>query len=285
MTIQASARKRAKAAFLSRSLQSAFFALMLGLGVSFAHQPALALSELPQEQAPVATPAKPDQTTAPAATPQPGSAQPAGDSQAKPETGEPNQAMPDDDGPGGPFTPGADDSDDMSPPEIPQLAKRPSASEPAPEVIYDLGRLPTPVKATWDKLMEACKSADIQKLRPLIATGDHATQLSLSEIQGDPIEFLKGLGGDEDGLEILAILEEALTAGYVHLDAGTDEELYVWPYFFALPLEKLTPNQKVELFKLISAGDFEEMKYYGAYVFFRVGITPKGEWAFFVAGD
>ena len=85
--------------------------------------------------------------------------------------------------------------------------------------------------------------------------------------------------------EILAILEEVLSAGYVHVDAGTPQELYVWPYFFALPLDKLDAKQRVELFKIVTAGDFDDMKQFGAYIFYRVGITPAGQWTFFVAGD
>jgi hypothetical protein len=41
----------------------------------------------------------------------------------------------------------------------------------------------------------------------------------------------------------------------------------------------------VELFKIVTAGDYEDMKTYDAYVFYRVGITSQGRWAFFVAGD
>ncbi|MEO1380814.1 MAG: hypothetical protein AAFU69_10765, partial [Pseudomonadota bacterium] len=83
----------------------------------------------------------------------------------------------------------------------------------------------------------------------------------------------------------LAILQEVLEAGYVHVDAGTDTELYVWPYFFALPLDELNAVQRVELFKLVTAGDYEDMLSFGSYIFFRVGITPEGRWLFFVAGD
>ena len=129
------------------------------------------------------------------------------------------------------------------------------------------------------------KSGDIEKLRPLIGTGDSITQLSLTDIDGDPVNFLKGLSGDADGQEILAILEEVLDAGFVHLDAGTPQELYVWPYFFALPLDKLDPKQRVELFKIVTSGDYDDMKQFGAYIFYRVGITPAGQWTFFVAGD
>ena len=57
-------------------------------------------------------------------------------------------------------------------------------------------------------------------------------------------------------------------------DAGEPEELYVWPYFFAVPLDGLTPRQRVEMFRIVTAGDYEEMKSYGTYIFYRVGITP-----------
>ena len=136
-----------------------------------------------------------------------------------------------------------------------------------------------------DLLVEASKTGDVEKLRPLLDTGEDGTQLSLGGTDGDPIALLRGESGDKEGIEILAILEEVLSAGYVHMDAGTPNEMYVWPYFFAVPLEKLTPGQKVELFKIITAGDYEEMKSYGSYIFYRVGITPEGRWSFFVAGD
>ena len=46
-----------------------------------------------------------------------------------------------------------------------------------------------------------------------------------------------------------------------------------------------TARQKVELFKIVTAGDYEDMKQFGTYIFYRVGITPEGRWAFFVAGE
>lgn len=158
-------------------------------------------------------------------------------------------------------------------------------AEPPAEILRDLSVLPEPTRRMRELILEATKSGDIEKLRPLLGTGDSATQLSLSGIDGDPIAFIKELAGDEGGQEILAILEEVLEAGFVHLDANTANDIYVWPYFFAVPLETLTPPQRVELFRIVTAGDYEEMKSYGTYIFYRVGITPKGEWSFFVAGD
>jgi hypothetical protein len=162
---------------------------------------------------------------------------------------------------------------------------RSDPDQPSPQVVYDLSKLPEPVRRMHDLIVEASKSGDIEKLRPLVGTGDSMTQLSLTEMNGDPVDFLKSLSGDSEGQEILAIMEEVLNAGYVHLDAGTPEELYVWPYFFALPLDRLDARQRVELFKLVTAGDYEDMKQFGAYIFYIIGITPEGHWAFFVAGD
>jgi hypothetical protein len=164
---------------------------------------------------------------------------------------------------------------------------RPDIDEngPLPEIVYNLDRLPEPVRRMHDLLVEAAKSGEIEKLRPLLGMGNGMVQLSFGEIEGDPIDFLKGLSGDPDGQELLAILEEVLNAGFVHLEAGTPNEIYVWPYFFGIPLDKLDARQKVELFKIVTAGDLEDMKQFGTYIFYRVGIMPDGRWAFFVAGE
>jgi len=157
--------------------------------------------------------------------------------------------------------------------------------EPAPDIIYDLSLLPEEVRRMRELILTACRKGDLEALRPLLGMGDDATQLSFGEGREDPIEFLREISGDENGQEILAILLEILDAGYVHLEPGTPNELYVWPYFFAAPLDKLSAEQRVELFKIVTAGDYEEMKLYGAYNFYRTGIAPDGRWVFFVAGD
>ncbi|TYR32778.1 hypothetical protein FY036_09755 [Mesorhizobium microcysteis] len=173
-------------------------------------------------------------------------------------------------------------------PRDPSSATDPAdaTEDAAPEVIYDVEQLPEPVRRMRALIMEACLTGDIEQLRPLISGGDDGTQLSLGSISGDPVEFLRGLSGDDEGQEILAILYEVLAAGFVHLDEnGETGEMYVWPYFFAVPLEQLDSRQRVELFKLVTAGDYEDMKNYGAYIFYRAGISPEGRWLFFVAGD
>ncbi len=156
---------------------------------------------------------------------------------------------------------------------------------PDPEILTDLSLLPAPARRMRELILEACAEGDIEALRPLIGTGANITQLSLGGLEGDPVDFLRDISGDGEGHEILAILQEVLEAGFVHLDVGTPRELYVWPYFFAYPLHKLDPKQRVALFRIVTAGDYEDMVAFGGYNFFRAGISPEGQWVFFVAGD
>ncbi|MEM8797227.1 MAG: hypothetical protein AAGE61_16815 [Pseudomonadota bacterium] len=152
------------------------------------------------------------------------------------------------------------------------------------EVFYGEDKLPEPVKALRRKLIEAAHTGDIEALRPIIESFSQQTIVSFGD-EVDPIEYLKSSSGDGDGVEILAILLDILESGYVHREEGEDGEIFIWPYFVDTPLANLTSAQMVELFRIVTAGDFSDMQAYGAYIFYRAGITPDGELKFFIAGD
>jgi hypothetical protein len=59
----------------------------------------------------------------------------------------------------------------------------------------------------------------------------------------------------------------------------------MWPYFARVPIKTLDAEQKVELFRIITGGDYKNMLEAGAYVFYRLGIAPDGVWHFFVSGN
>jgi hypothetical protein len=200
-----------------------------------------------------------------------------------------------------------DKQDDAAPLELPlpdplirrnQAVTEPAGEEPAVtddekpeeaqtpvEVLYDINKAPEAVRRMRELIVEAAASGDIERLRPLLGKGVTETQVSIVETEEGPVETLKGQSGDSDGIEVLAILLDVLATGFVHVGQGTPDEMYVWPYFAEKPLAGLTPPEKVELLRIVTAGDYADMQEFGSYNFYRVGITPDGQWKFFITGD
>lgn len=153
-----------------------------------------------------------------------------------------------------------------------------------PRVSYDVTLLPKAVQRKRQALIDAARTGNVGALRAIFDANGYVPTLFYDELE-DPIQHLKNTSGDGEGQEILAILLEVLQAGYAHVHPDTDEEIFVWPYFAHIRLDTLSPEQRVELFTLVTAGDYEDMKAFGAYNFFRVGISPDGVWQYFLAGD
>ncbi|WP_064682076.1 hypothetical protein [Rhizobium bangladeshense] len=153
------------------------------------------------------------------------------------------------------------------------------------EVIHDISKAPEPVRKMRQQIVEAAASGDLERLRPLMGAGAEQTQVTVGEPTDDPIGTLKDLSGDPDGDEILAIMLDIVSTGFVHVGQGTPEDMYVWPYFAEKDLKSLTPPERVELLRIVTAGDLSDMQEFGGYNFYRLGITPDGKWKFFTAGD
>jgi hypothetical protein len=155
---------------------------------------------------------------------------------------------------------------------------------PQPEIITDLSQLPAPVARTRERILAAAHSGELARLVAVMQSGETLPIFSQSSGQ-DPITYWRTNYPDSDGVEILATLTDILEAGFVHVDAGTPQEMYVWPYFARVSLKTLTAAQKVELFKIVTGSDYKDMLGAGAYNFFRVGIGADGSWRFFVTGN
>jgi hypothetical protein len=145
-------------------------------------------------------------------------------------------------------------------------------SSTVPEILTDLSRLPAPVARTRERLLLAALMSDST---PIFSFTDDK----------DPIAFWKANYPDSDGIEVLSILTMILESGFVRVDEGTPQEMYVWPYFVRMSLGALTPQQKVELFRIVTGGDYKDMMKLGVYAFYRLGISPDGTWQLFVTGD
>jgi hypothetical protein len=175
--------------------------------------------------------------------------------------------------------------------EKPEAAKPDAAAEaeadaePAvkAEIIHDFSKLPEPVRKLREAIVEAAASGDVERMRPIMDPG--AKKTDGPDQNEDPIETLKSFSGDTEGLEILAIMLDLMQTGVARIEAGTPDEVYVWPYFVGKPLNELTPPEKVDLLRIVTAGDLAAMDEAGGYNFYRIGISPDGKWKFIVSGD
>ena len=152
------------------------------------------------------------------------------------------------------------------------------------EIITDPSQLPGAVARTRERILAAARSGNLGRLVAVMQTYQPMPVFSFAEDK-DPVAFWKATYPDSEGIEVLSILITILDAGFVHVDQGTSQEIYLWPYFARLPLKALTPEQKVELFRIVTGADYKDMIDFGAYSFYRLGIAPDGTWHFFVSGD
>ena len=153
-----------------------------------------------------------------------------------------------------------------------------------PEIVTDLTRLPAPVARTRARILEAARSGDVETLAAVMQSGETMPIFTFGD-EKNPLIYWRANYPDSGGVEVLAILINILEAGFVRIDPGTPQEMYVWPYFAFTPLKTLTPAQKVALFRIVTGADYKEMNEFGAYIFYRLGIAPDGTWHFFVSGD
>ncbi|MEM6847872.1 MAG: hypothetical protein AAF580_07315 [Pseudomonadota bacterium] len=174
------------------------------------------------------------------------------------------------------FDPHSDDGDTTRMPPVTGFSSG--------DVRYGDTALPAPVSATRAALMEAARSGNIEALRPVFNGQRGQPLVVLDGMVDDPVEHLKLQSGDAAGQEILAILLEILESGYVK-DGNGPTASYVWPFFALVPLTELRPSQRVDVYRLLTSIDVEEMELFGAYTFFRVVIAEDGRLRYFAAGE
>ncbi|HZG26887.1 MAG TPA: hypothetical protein VE079_00370 [Ensifer sp.] len=151
------------------------------------------------------------------------------------------------------------------------------------EVSFDITKAPAAVQKTRQEIIDAATAGDVKKIAALLKANQ--TDLGPDNANADPESALKDMSGDGDGLEVLSIMLDVLSTGYAHVGAGTANDMYVWPYFTQKDVKTLTPAEKVDLMRLVTAGDFADMQEYGSYNFYRVGIAADGKWKQFTSGN
>ncbi len=146
----------------------------------------------------------------------------------------------------------------------------------------DVSKLPPEVQRMRQAILQAVTSGDIEQLRLPIEMNEIHPVFTKTRIT-DPISYFKSSSADGNGREMLAILFNIMTTGYAVTNAGTKEEMIVWPYHAAIPLNSLTPSQEVEIYRFLPPARLKEMQAKGKYSYYSVGIGRDGVWHYFTA--
>ncbi len=167
--------------------------------------------------------------------------------------------------------------------EAPMFAAPASIAEEV-QLGRDVSKLPPEVQRMRQAILKAAMSGDIEELRiPIDMNELHP--IFAKDRTPDPIAYLKLASGDGKGREMLAILFNLLTTGYVIKNPGAKNEMIVWPYHAAIPLGGLTPSQEVEIYRFLPPARLKEMVAAGKYSFYSIGIARDGVWHFFMRDE
>ncbi|WP_245279954.1 hypothetical protein [Hyphomicrobium sp. 99] len=151
----------------------------------------------------------------------------------------------------------------------------------------DATKLPPHVEDLRDVILTAARSGNIDELKTAFEVSGFVPDLGI-EPSADPIKALKEHSEDHQGREILAALVEALDMPPVALPLGNDIEnnlIYVWPYLAERPLDKLTPAEEVDLYRLVTPAKAQEMREKKQWLWWRLVIAADGSWTSFKKGN
>src|SRR5262245_44508666 len=140
----------------------------------------------------------------------------------------------------------------------PAMPTPPPAQGTAADIIADPARLPVRVARMRERILAAARTGRLDQVVTVMQSNETMPVFSFGN-ETDPAALWKATYPDSDGLELLAILTGVLEAACVHVDAGTPQEMYVWPAFVRLPPQGLSADQKVALLRIVTGADYREM--------------------------
>jgi hypothetical protein len=144
--------------------------------------------------------------------------------------------------------------------------------------------LPAQVSEMKEAILAAVASGQIEDLRTPIEWNEIKPEVAVQSV-ADPIAYWRAKSADGEGREILAILGEILEAGHAVVPLGKDIEnnrLYVWPALAEAPLDRLTPEQEVRLYRLMPPAEVKAMREKKKWTWYRLVIGADGTWHSFL---
>ena len=176
----------------------------------------------------------------------------------------------------------------LSTPIIDQVqASKPKNARTPLTIERDAEKLPIQVAEMREAILAAALSGRIKELLVPIQWNELRPDFGTVD-SSKPIPDFKKLSVDGEGREILAVLKQLLEMPYAIVRQGRDIEnnkIYVWPYVAELPLQKLKPEQEVDLLQLIPRDSYKSMKKSGKYTYWRLAIGADGTWHEFLQSE
>ncbi|MFA5956274.1 hypothetical protein [Hyphomicrobium sp.] len=148
-------------------------------------------------------------------------------------------------------------------------------------------KLPAHVADLRDAILSAARSGNIEDLNSAFDVSGAVPDLGVSP-RSDPIKALKDRSEDPQGRDTLAAMVAILEMPPVALPLGNDIEnnlIYVWPYLSMRSLDKLTPSEQVDLYRLVTPAQAAEMREKKRWLWWRLVIAADGTWTMFKKGN
>lgn len=155
--------------------------------------------------------------------------------------------------------------------------------EPRVAAAEEAPKLPQHVADLRDAILTAARSGDIHELKVPFEMSGAVPDFGFATAS-DPIATLRANSHDGEGREILAALIEVLELPAATSPFGNDIEnnlVYVWPYLAERPIDKLTPAEQVDLYRLVPPEKAAEMRQKGHWTWWRLTIAADGTWLSF----
>lgn len=147
-------------------------------------------------------------------------------------------------------------------------------------------------------ILDAARSGDVQSFRRPIETNEvpPSFERERSAAQRNPgnvmpvmadalIRLLRAQSADGEGRATMGAMLNMLAVGYAITGQGTRQEMIVWPYFAALDPRLLTPEQLVDVYRILAQHEVAAWREKGRYPHWRLGIGPDGTWHYFLGAE
>lgn len=144
-------------------------------------------------------------------------------------------------------------------------------------------RLPEPVAHTRQRIIEAALACDLDELARIADEGKQSFTYSFGVGEGekgDPAAHWRTT--EQHGEPVTALLVRLLGTRYARGSRAAGG-YYAWPAISEFKHPKAT--DWAELGDIFPPKELDTMRTMDVYLHYRIGISPSGEWMYFVAGD